>query len=246
MNDFQLIPAIDIKDGQCVRLRQGQMDAVTLFGTDPGAVAQRWLDAGARRIHVVDLDGAVAGAPRNRRAVEAIIATAGPVPVQLGGGVRSVEVARAYVELGIDSLIIGTQAVRQPEFVTQCCAMFPGQVMVGLDARDGYVAVDGWTGTSAQTAVALGRQFAGQGVSAIVYTDIAKDGMLQGPNLDATQELAAALEVPVIASGGVSAVSDVMALSELRSEGVIGAIVGRALYQGNIDLRAALLALGQA
>jgi len=234
-----IIPAIDLKDGKCVRLRQGRMEDDTVFDDDPVAVAQRWLEQGARRIHLVDLDGAFAGVPKNAEVVKAICALSKDVPVQIGGGIRTMEIARAYIEAGIQFLIIGTLAVKQPEFVDALCKEYPGHVIVGLDANDGFVATDGWAEASTVTAVSLAERFENVGVSAIVYTDISRDGMMQGVNTEATAALADAVSIPVIASGGVSTIDDIQALGEQQARGISGAIVGRALYENTIDLAAA-------
>ena len=234
-----IIPAIDLKDGKCVRLRQGRMDDDTVFDENPVAVAMRWLDEGARRIHLVDLDGAFAGEPRNAEVVRKICSACGDIPVQIGGGIRSVETAQAYLDAGIQSLIIGTLAVKEPEFVDQLCSLFPGHIIVGLDANDGFVATEGWAEASTVTAVSLAQRFENSGVSAIVYTDISRDGMMQGVNTAATAALADAVSIPIIASGGVASIDDIQRLGEQRHRGISGAIVGRALYEGTIDLAAA-------
>ena len=234
-----IIPAIDLKEGKCVRLRQGRMDDDTVFDENPVAVAQRWLNEGARRLHLVDLDGAFAGEPRNAEVVRDICATCADVPVQIGGGIRSIETAQAYLDAGVHSLIIGTLAVKNPEFVDQLCKRFGGHIIVGLDANDGYVATDGWAEASSVTAVSLARRFQDRGVSAIVYTDISRDGMMQGVNTEATADLADAVSIPIIASGGVSTIKDIESLGAQRHRGISGAIVGRALYEGSIDLAAA-------
>lgn len=233
-----IIPAIDLKEGQCVRLRQGRMDDDTVFSDDPVAMAGQWLAQGARRLHLVDLDGAFAGAPRNAAVVEAICAAYPDVPVQIGGGIRSLETADAYVEAGIHWLIIGTLAVKQPEFVSELAARHPGKVIVGLDARNGKVATEGWAEGSGVDAIELARSFESAGVSAIVYTDIARDGMLQGVNVEATFELADAVSIPVIASGGVATLADVTALIREPGTGtpLAGVITGRALYEGTLAL----------
>lgn len=231
-----IIPAIDLKDGKCVRLRQGRMDDDTVFDDNPVDVAMRWLRDGARRIHLVDLDGAFAGEPRNASIVSEICKHCGEVPVQIGGGIRSLATAQAYLDAGVQYLIIGTLAVKQPEFVDQLCSEFPGHVMVGLDANDGFVATDGWAEASTVTAVSLAQRFENVGVSAIVYTDISRDGMMQGVNTEATAALADAVSVPVIASGGVSAIEDIASLRDEAHRGITGAIVGRALYEGSLDL----------
>lgn len=234
-----IIPAIDLKDGKCVRLRQGRMDDDTVFDENPVRVARRWLDEGARRIHLVDLDGAFAGEPRNAAVVRAICEASGDIPVQIGGGIRSIETAQAYIDAGISYLIIGTLAVKNPEFVDQLCQRFPGKIIVGLDANDGFVATEGWAEASSVTAVSLVQRFEHVGVSAVVYTDINRDGMMQGVNTEATAALADASSIPIIASGGVSTIADIESLGEQMHRGISGAIVGRALYEGTIDLKAA-------
>lgn len=219
-----------------MRLRQGRMEDDTVFDDDPVAVAERWLKLGARRIHLVDLDGAFAGVPRNAGVVKAICTACAGVPVQIGGGIRSLETAQSYLDAGIEYLIIGTLALKQPEFVDQLCREFPGHVIVGLDANDGFVATDGWAESSTVTAVSLAMRFENSGVSAIVYTDISRDGMMQGVNTEATAALASAVGIPVIASGGVSTLADIDSLGQHIQTGIEGAIVGRALYEGTIDL----------
>jgi len=234
-----IIPAIDLKNGQCVRLRQGRMDDDTVFSDDPVAVASQWVEQGARRLHLVDLDGAFAGEPRNAAVVNAICKAHPTLPVQLGGGIRSLDHAQHYVDAGLDFLIIGTLAVKQPEFVDSLCQRFPGKVIVGLDAKDGFVATEGWAESSTVKAVSLAKRFEDVGVSAIVYTDISRDGMMQGANVDATAELADAISIPVIASGGVTNMDDVSALCGVAGTNIFGAIVGRALYENTLDLSAA-------
>ncbi|MDX1605894.1 MAG: 1-(5-phosphoribosyl)-5-[(5-phosphoribosylamino)methylideneamino]imidazole-4-carboxamide isomerase [Candidatus Competibacterales bacterium] len=234
-----LIPAIDLKEGKCVRLRQGRMDEVTVFSDDPVAMAGRWIETGAQRLHVVDLDGAVAGRPVNTEIIGALVESFPEVPVQVGGGIRDVEDAEAYLDAGVRFIIVGTRAVREPHFVKDLCVEFPGRVIVGLDARDGRVAVDGWSKLSRHDVVDLAQQFERDGVEAIVYTDIGRDGMLNGVNTEATRRLAQAITIPVIASGGVSTLEDIRALCAIEGEGVCGAIIGRALYEGTLDLAAA-------
>lgn len=234
-----LIPAIDLKDGKCVRLRQGRMDDVTVFSDDPAAVAERWVAAGAQRLHIVDLDGAVAGTPVNTESIRRIVAQHPDLPIQVGGGIRAVEDAETYLELGAEYVIVGTRAVREPHFVKELCLELPGHVFVGLDAKDGRVAVDGWSKLSRHDVVDMARVFERDGVEAIIYTDISRDGMMGGVGLDSTVRLAQAITIPVIASGGVSSLEDVRALCEVEEEGVIGAIIGRALYEGTLDLAAA-------
>ncbi len=231
-----IIPAIDLKDGKCVRLRQGRMDDDTVFDDSPVDVAQRWLDQGARRIHLVDLDGAFAGEPRNAEVVRRVCEISGDIPVQIGGGIRSLETAQAYIDAGVRYLIIGTLAVKAPDFVDGLCKNFPDHVIVGLDANDGFVATEGWAEASTVTAVSLAQRFEDVGVSAIVYTDIARDGMMQGVNTEATAALADAVNIPIIASGGVSNLADIESLGKQMHRGISGAIVGRALYEGSLNL----------
>jgi len=231
-----IIPAIDLKDGQCVRLRQGRMEDSTVFSEDPVEVAGRWVEAGARRLHLVDLNGAFEGKPVNGEIVNAIARRYPDLPIQIGGGIRSKEVIQAYLDAGVQWVIIGTQAVKDPDFVTAMCRSLPGHIIVGLDARDGKVATDGWAETSQVEASSLAQRFANDGVSAIVYTDIARDGMMKGVNLDATRRLAEATSIPVIASGGVSSMEDVKQLASVADSGIAGAITGRAIYEGGLDL----------
>jgi phosphoribosylformimino-5-aminoimidazole carboxamide ribotide isomerase len=230
-----LIPAIDLKDGKCVRLRQGRMEDETVFSDDPVAMAGRWIAAGARRLHIVDLNGAFAGHPRNAPVVHAIAETYPDVPIQVGGGIRDEETIEAYLEAGVQYVIIGTKAVTAPHFVSDVCSEFPGHIIVGLDARDGRVAVDGWSKLSSHDVLDLARHFEQDGVEAIVYTDINRDGMLSGVNVDATVRLARVIHVPVIASGGIRTLDDVRALCGVADEGIIGAITGRAIYEGTLD-----------
>lgn len=231
-----IIPAIDLKDGQCVRLKQGRMDDSTVFGSDPVAMAQRWVDAGARRLHLVDLNGAFAGQPVNGEAVKAIARAYPQLPIQIGGGIRTPEIIEAYLSAGVSFVIIGTKAVKEPEFVSAMCRQFPGKIIVGIDAQDGLVATDGWAEVSSIRAVDLARRFASDGVSSIVYTDIARDGMMQGVNVEATVALAEACGIPVIASGGVTNMDDIRALKAVAARGILGAISGRAIYEGTLDL----------
>ena len=236
-----LIPAIDLKDGKCVRLKQGDMNDSTTFGEDPAAMARRWLNAGARRLHLVDLNGAFAGKPVNEAAIKAIIKEVGDeIPVQLGGGIRDLDTIERYLDDGLGYVIIGTAAVRDPELVKGAARKFPGRVAVGLDARDGKVAVEGWAETSHVTALEIAQRFEDAGVAAIIFTDIARDGLLKGLNLDATIALADRISIPVIASGGFASIDDVKALLEPRAKKLAGAIVGRALYDGRLDPAAAL------
>jgi phosphoribosylformimino-5-aminoimidazole carboxamide ribotide isomerase len=236
-----IIPAIDLKDGHCVRLRQGLMEDATVFSEDPAATAKHWLAQGARRLHLVDLNGAFAGKPKNEAAVKSIIeAMAGSdVPVQLGGGIRDLETIERYLDLGVTYVIIGTAAVKVPGFLHEACDAFPGHIMVGLDAKGGKVAVDGWSKLTGHDVADLAKRFEGYGVEAIIYTDIGRDGMLSGVNIEATVELARPLHVPVIASGGITNLDDVRALSAVRAEGITGAITGRAIYEGTLDFKAA-------
>ncbi len=234
-----LIPAIDLKDGQCVRLRQGRMDDVTVFSDDPVAVADRWVAAGAQRLHLVDLDGAASGQPVNTESIRRIVAQHPELPIQIGGGIRTTEDAEVYMELGVQYLIVGTQAVRQPHFVQDLCLEFPGHVFVGLDAKDGRVAVNGWSKLSRHDVIDLAQVYERDGVEAIVYTDISRDGMMTGVSLESTVRLAQAINIPVIASGGVTNLDDIRALCAVEDEGVSGVIIGRALYEGTLDLAVA-------
>jgi phosphoribosylformimino-5-aminoimidazole carboxamide ribotide isomerase len=230
-----LIPAIDLKDGKCVRLRQGRMDDETVFSDDPVAMAARWVEAGARRLHIVDLNGAFAGQPKNAPVVHAIAEAFPDVPIQVGGGIRDEETIEAYLAAGVRYVIIGTKAVTAPHFVSDVCTEFPGHVIVGLDAKDGRVAVDGWSKLSTHDVVDLARHFEQDGVEAIVYTDISRDGMLSGVNVEATVRLARSIHIPVIASGGIRTLDDVRALCRVAEEGITAAITGRAIYEGTLD-----------
>ncbi|GAA0581992.1 1-(5-phosphoribosyl)-5-[(5-phosphoribosylamino)methylideneamino]imidazole-4-carboxamide isomerase [Halomonas salifodinae] len=231
-----VIPAIDLKDGQCVRLKQGRMDDSTTYGDDPVAMAARWVEAGARRLHLVDLNGAFEGTPVNGEAVTAIARAYPELPIQIGGGIRSAATIEHYLAAGVSYVIIGTKAVKEPAFVTEMCRAFAGHVIVGLDARDGFVATDGWAEVSQVQASELAKRFADDGVSSIVYTDIARDGMMNGVNVAATAALARDSGLPVIASGGVTNLDDIRALSEVAGDGILGAITGRAIYEGSLDL----------
>ena len=232
-----LIPAIDLKDGQCVRLRQGDLQDATIFSDHPGKMARHWCDRGARRIHVVDLNGAIAGRPKNDAAVRAIIEAVGPdIPVQIGGGIRDLETIERYLDDGASFVVIGTAAVKNPGLLKDACAAFPGQIIVSIDARDGKVATDGWSKLSGHEVIDLARKFENDGVSSILYTDIGRDGMLSGVNVEATVRLAQAIDIPILASGGIAGMADIEALSRVESEGVMGAILGRALYEGQLDL----------
>jgi phosphoribosylformimino-5-aminoimidazole carboxamide ribotide isomerase len=234
-----IIPAVDIKAGRCVRLLQGRKDSETVFSDDPSAMALRWEEEGAERLHVVDLDGAFEKSPRNMEAIAQLVERV-HVPVQLGGGIRSMETISRYLDLGIDQVIIGTEAIKNPQLVEEGCRVFPGRLMVGIDARDGMVAIEGWTETTKKEAIQMARQFEGYGIAGIVFTDIHKDGMQAGPNIEETRRLAEAVSVPVIASGGVSNLHDIEVLATLESSGVVGVITGRALYENTLKLPEAL------
>lgn len=231
-----VIPAIDLKDGQCVRLRQGLMDQSTVFSDDPVATATRWVDEGARRLHLVDLNGAFEGEPVNAAAVEAIAKAHPDLPIQLGGGIRDLPTIERYLSAGVNWVILGTKALKDPAFVRVACREFPDHIMVGIDAKGGMVATDGWAEVSAVRATELGQRFEQAGVSAIIYTDIDRDGMMQGVNVPATVEMAKATGIPVIASGGIHHIDDVRALAGYIREGIAGAITGRAIYEGSLDL----------
>ena len=230
-----LIPAIDLKEGKCVRLRQGRMEDDTVFSDNPVEVAGRWVEAGAKRIHLVDLDGAFAGKPRNAEVVTAIAKAYPNLPVQIGGGIRDEATIQAYLDAGVQYVIIGTKAVQDPQFVRDMASKFPGHVMVGLDAKDGKVATDGWATVSEFDVIELATQFQNDGVVAIIYTDISRDGMMQGVNVEATARLARAISIPVIASGGITNLDDIHALGKVANDGIMGAITGRAIYEGTLD-----------
>jgi len=236
-----VIPAIDIKGGRCVRLLQGRMDAETVFSDDPAAMARQWADQGAEMIHVVDLDGALEKTPKNLDAIRSILDSV-QVPVQVGGGIRSAENIRAFLDLGVYRVIIGTEAIRNPELVTEACKNFPDRIVVGIDARDGWAAIEGWTETTRIRAVDLARQFEDSGVAAVNFTDIHRDGMQTGPNIEETRRMAEAVSIPVVASGGVSTLADIHNLLPLESVGVVGVITGKALYSGTLDLQEAIAA----
>jgi len=231
-----LIPAIDIKDGHCVRLKQGDMDRATTFGEDPAAMAKAWLDKGARRLHLVDLNGAFAGKPQNIAAIKSILKAVGDdIPVQLGGGIRDLDTIEKYIDGGLRYVIIGTAAVKNPGFLKDACTAFGGHIIVGLDAKDGKVATDGWSKLTGHEVVDLARKFEDWGVESIIYTDIGRDGMLTGINIDATVKLAQSLHIPVIASGGLSNMTDIEKLCAVEDEGIEGVICGRAIYSGDLD-----------
>jgi len=231
-----IIPAIDLKDGACVRLRQGLMDDSTVYGDDPVAMAKRWVDAGTRRLHLVDLNGAFDGKPINGDAVTAIARAYPELPIQIGGGIRSLQTIEQYIAAGVNYLIIGTKAVKEPAFVSEACRAFPGHIIVGLDAKDGLVATDGWAEVSDIKAVELAKRFEQDGVESIVYTDISRDGMMQGVNVEQTLAMAQASSIPVIASGGITNMDDIHALQRVAGEGILGAITGRAIYEGSLDV----------
>jgi phosphoribosylformimino-5-aminoimidazole carboxamide ribotide isomerase len=235
-----IIPAIDLKDGRCVRLEQGDMATATVFSDDPGRTAAHWASLGARRLHVVDLNGAFAGKPVNEAAIKSIIGAVDPdVPVQVGGGIRDLDTIERYLDDGVSYVIIGTAAVKNPGFLHEACDAFPGHIMVGLDARDGKVATDGWSKLTGHDVVDLAKRFQDYGVEAVIHTDIGRDGMLKGVNIEATVRLAQALTIPVIASGGITNLDDVKRLCAVESEGIVGAITGRAIYEGRLDFAAA-------
>jgi len=240
-----LIPAIDLKNGQCVRLRQGNMDDSTVFSDDPVAMAGQWVAAGARRLHIVDLDGAFAGKPENADVIHAIAEAYPDLTIQLGGGIRDEDTIASYLDAGVDYLIVGTRAVQDPHFIAEVCAEFPTHIIVGLDARDGKVAVDGWSKLSRHDVIDMAKRFEDDGVEAIVYTDISRDGMMQGVNVAATVKMARSITIPVIASGGITNMDDVKALSKVADEGIMGAITGRAIYEGGINLAEAQVWLDQ-
>ena len=235
-----LIPAIDLKDGQCVRLKQGDMDQSTVFGEDPAAMARSWVNRGARRVHLVDLNGAFAGKPKNEQAIRAILKEIGSeVDVQLGGGIRDLDTIERYLDAGLRYVIIGTAAVKNPGFLQDACTAFGGHIIVGLDAKDGKVATDGWSKLTGHEVVDLAKKFEDWGVESIIYTDIGRDGMLSGINIEATVKLAQALTIPVIASGGLGSMRDIEQLCAVEEEGVEGVICGRAIYSGDLDFAAA-------
>jgi phosphoribosylformimino-5-aminoimidazole carboxamide ribotide isomerase len=235
-----LIPAIDLKDGHCVRLRQGVMNDSTTFGENPAAMARRWVDAGARRLHLVDLNGAFAGKPVNEAAIKSILAEVGDeIPVQLGGGIRDLDTIERYLDDGLSFIIVGTAAVKSPGFLKDACSAFGGHILVGLDAKEGKVATDGWSKLTGHEVVDLAKKFEDYGVEGVIYTDIGRDGMLSGINIEATVKLAQALSIPVIASGGLSNIADVERLCAVEDQGIEGVICGRAIYNGDLDFAAA-------
>lgn len=235
-----LIPAIDLKDGRCVRLRQGDLDDATVFSEEPAAMAKHWLELGARRLHLVDLNGAVAGKPANTAAIKAILeAVDDEIPVQIGGGIRDLDTIERYLDAGITYVIIGTAAVKNPGFLHDACGAFPGSIIVGLDARDGKVATDGWSKLTKHDVLDLGKKFEDYGCESIIYTDIGRDGMLSGVNVEATVRLAQHVRIPVFASGGIAGIADIEALCAVEDEGIEGAILGRSIYEGTLDFEAA-------
>jgi len=233
-----LIPAIDLKDGQCVRLRKGVMEDNTVFSDNPVEMAGKWQNAGARRLHLVDLNGAFAGKPVNGDIITAITRTYPDLPVEIGGGIRDLQTIEAYLDAGVEYAIIGTQAVKQPEFVAQACQAFPGHIIVGLDANNGRVAINGWAEESAFEVIELAKRFENDGVDSIIFTDISRDGMMQGVNVESTVKLAKAISIPIIASGGITNLDDLRALCKVADTGIMGAITGRAIYEGTLDFAA--------
>lgn len=241
-----LIPAIDLKQGQCVRLRQGDMNQTTVFSDNPVEVARRWVDAGARRLHIVDLDGAFKGEPVNVDIIHDIADEFPDLPIQVGGGIRDEAAVDVYIQAGVRYVIIGTRAVKEPHFISDICAEYPTHIIVGLDARDGKVATDGWSKLSKHDAIDMAQHFEEDGVEAIVYTDISRDGMMQGVNIEATVKLAESINIPVIASGGIKNIENVKKLAAVSGSGVIGAITGRAIYEGTMDFAEAQKAADEA
>ena len=240
-----LIPAIDLKNGQCVRLEQGEMQAATVFSSKPAEMARHWVNQGARRLHLVDLNGAFAGKPENEPAIRAILREVGDdIPVQLGGGIRDLETIERYLDDGLSFVIIGTAAVKNPGFLKEACSAFGGHIIVGLDAREGKVATDGWSKLTGHSVIDLARKFEDYGVEGVIYTDIGRDGMLTGLNIEATVRLAEALTIPVIASGGLAGMADIERLIEVEGSGIEGVICGRAIYTGALDFKAALARVG--
>ncbi len=236
-----IIPAIDLKDGRCVRLKQGDMKTATVFSEDPVAMARHWAGQGARRLHVVDLNGAVAGKPKNEKVIRQIIDAVGSeLPIELGGGIRDLDTIESYIDAGVQYVVIGTAAVKNPGFLSDACYAFPGRIIAGLDAKDGKVAVEGWSKMTGHDVVDLAKKFEEYGVEALIYTDIGRDGMMGGVNIDATLRLAQSIKTPIIASGGLNSIADVQAVcAKLFPEGIVGAIAGRALYEGKLDLKKA-------
>ncbi|MBT7950317.1 MAG: 1-(5-phosphoribosyl)-5-[(5-phosphoribosylamino)methylideneamino]imidazole-4-carboxamide isomerase [Gammaproteobacteria bacterium] len=234
-----LIPAIDIKEGKCVRLRQGDMNDATIYGDDPVAMADRWIEAGARRLHLVDLDGATSGKPENADVIHKIAETHPSIPIQVGGGIRDEDTIQAYLDAGVNFVIIGTRAVTTPHFVSDVCLEFPGHIIVGLDAKDGKLATEGWSKLSHHDAFDMAHRFEDDGVASIIFTDIGRDGMMNNVNVDSTVELCSHITIPVIASGGITNLDDIKALCAVADEGIEGAISGRAIYEGSLDFKEA-------
>jgi phosphoribosylformimino-5-aminoimidazole carboxamide ribotide isomerase len=235
-----IIPAIDLKDGKCVRLKQGQMDKSTIFSENPAEMARKWVNLGAQRLHLVDLDGAFAGKPVNESAIKSIVSEVGAdIPIQLGGGIRNLDTVEKFIHSGVDSVIIGTAAVTHPGFLHEACFAFPGQIVVGLDAKDGDVAINGWAKLTGHNVIELAQKFEEYGVESIIYTDIGRDGMLSGVNIEATVKLSESLKIPVVASGGVSNIADIKALCNVANIGIRGVITGTAIYEGSLDFEAA-------
>jgi phosphoribosylformimino-5-aminoimidazole carboxamide ribotide isomerase len=235
-----IIPAIDVKDGRCVRLKQGDMSQATVYSDDPVAVARHWLAEGARRLHVVDLNGAAAGRPKNEAVIRNIIKAVGDeIPVQLGGGIRDLDTIERFIDVGVTYIVIGTAAVKNPGFLSDACTAFSGHILVGLDAKDGKVAVEGWSKLTGHDVIDLALKFEEYGAEGLIYTDIGRDGMLTGVNVEATVRIARELRMPVIASGGLTSLEDVAALCAIEADGVMGVITGRALYQGTLDFKQA-------
>jgi len=243
-----IIPAIDLKDGRCVRLQQGQMDKATIFSEDPVAMARHWAEQGARRLHIVDLNGAVAGHPKNEKVIREMIKAVGEsLPIQIGGGIRDLDTIESYIDAGVAYVIIGTAAVKNPGFLQDACYAFSGHIIAGLDAKDGKVAVEGWSKLTGHDVVDLAKKFEDYGTEALIYTDIGRDGMMGGVNIEATFNLATQIKIPVIASGGLNSIDDIeLVCRKLVPEGVVGAIAGRALYEGKIDFRKAQAAADKA
>ena len=243
-----IIPAIDLKDGRCVRLQQGRMESATVFSDDPVAMAKHWAAEGAKRLHIVDLNGAIAGRPKNEKVIRDIIHAVGDkLPIELGGGIRDLDTIESYLDAGVTWVVIGTAAVKNPGFLSDACYAFPGHIIAGLDAKDGKVAVEGWSKLTGHDVVDLAKKFEDYGIEALIYTDIGRDGMMGGVNIEATLKLAQAIKTPIIASGGLNSVKDVEAICErLVPEGIIGTIAGRALYEGKLDLKKAQAAADQA
>jgi len=242
-----IIPAIDLKDGRCVRLKQGDMSSATVFSEDPVAMARHWAAQGAKRLHVVDLNGAVAGKPKNEKVIRQIIAASGEMGVELGGGIRDLDTIESYLDAGVSFVVIGTAAVKNPGFLSDACYAFPGHIIAGLDAKEGKVAVEGWSKMTGHDVIDLAKKYEEYGVEALIYTDIGRDGMMNGVNIEATLKLAQAIKTPIIASGGLNGIEDVQKICEkLAPEGVVGAIAGRALYEGKLDLKKAQAAADKA